>query len=188
MATTVTTRQLPSRLVLQISSVVIAATSVALVAVAVSARPPATSSVTPGDVIDTFLLARQMGDVDTATNLFQSDASFTDSDGSTSRGMDAATRLIERYSGFEAGPRQVSGNEVVWTEALPIRTPDNLQFQQDTQPELAAEVPYYAFVQAMCAVVTNGKIHAVFALAADETFASGRHCPGYADPNSASTT
>jgi hypothetical protein len=96
-------------------------------------------------------------------------------------------RLIERYNDFEAGVPQVTGNEVVWTEALPIRTPDGLQFQQDTRPELAAEVPYYAFVQAMCAVVTNGKIHAVIALAAKETFVPVRHCAGD-DPNSASTT
>jgi hypothetical protein len=92
--------------------------------------------------------------------------------------MAAATRLTERYSGFEAGPRQVTGKEVVWTEALPIRTPDNLQFQQDTQPELASEVPYYAFVQAMCAVVTNGKIHTVIELPANRTFAADRHCDG----------
>ena len=90
--------------------------------------------------------------------------------------MDAGGRLIERYNGFEPGPRQVTGNEVVWTELLPIRTPDGLQFQQDTQPELASEVPYYAFVQAMCAVVTNGRIHAVVALPAAETFVPGRGC------------
>jgi hypothetical protein len=92
--------------------------------------------------------------------------------------MDAATRLIERYSGFEPGPRQPIGNEVVWREALPIRTPDGLQFQQDTQPELASEVPYYAFVQTMCAVVTNGKIHTVIELPASRTFAADRHCDG----------
>jgi hypothetical protein len=157
---------------------VIASIAVALVAVAVLARPPETSSLTPDDVIDQFLSARQMGDLDTATNLFQSDASFSDSDGSTSRGMDAATRLFERYNGFEPGSRQPMGNEVVWTEALPIRTPDGLLFQQDTQPELASEVPYYAFVQTMCAVVTNGRIHAVIALPADRTFAPDRHCDG----------
>ena len=75
-----------------------------------------------------------------------------------------------------------------WTEAFPIRTPDNLQFRQHTRPELAAELPYYAFVQAMCAVVTNGKIHAVYALAVAETFVPGRHCASDVDPNSASMT
>jgi hypothetical protein len=178
MATTVTRHQLPGRLGLQISSVVILAIVVALVAVAVSARPPDSSSPTPDDVIDTFLTASQMGDVNTATNLFQGDASITDSAGDTSYGRDAARRLIERYNGFEAGPRQVTGNEVVWTEALPIRTPDNLQFQQETRPELSAEVPRYASVQAVCAVVTNGRIRAVIALPADRTFAPDRHCNG----------
>jgi hypothetical protein len=119
-----------------------------------------------------------MGDIDTATKLFQSDASFTDSAGNTSRGMDAAARLIERYSGFEAGARQVTGNEVVWTEALPIRTPDGLHFQQELMPELAAEVPYYASIQAMCAVVTNGTIHSVMALPPDRTFSPNRQCDG----------
>jgi hypothetical protein len=178
MATTVTTRQLPSRPVLQISSVVIASITVALVAVVVSARTPDTSALRPGDVIDRFLSARQTGDVDTASNLFQSDASFTDSSGATAHGTDAGRRLFERYEGFEAGPRQVTGDEVVWTEALPIRTPDNLQFQVDAQPELSAEVPRYAFVQAMCAVVTNGRIRAVIALPVDRTFAPDRHCDG----------
>jgi hypothetical protein len=121
-----------------------------------------------------------MGDVDAATKLFQSDTSFTDSAGNTFHGTEAARRVIESYNGFEAGPRQVTGNQVVWTEALPIRTPDNLQFQQDTQPELSAEVPRYAFVQAVCAVVTNGRIHVVIALPVDSTFASDRHCDGAA--------
>jgi hypothetical protein len=178
MATTVTTRPLPGRLVLQISSAAIAAIAVALVAVAVAARPPDTSSLGPGEVIDTFLSARQMGDVDTATTLFQSNASFTDAAGNTTYGVDAATRLIERYDGFEPGPRQVTGNEVVWTEALPVRTPDGLQFQQQLMPELAAEVPYYDSVQAVCAVVANGRIHAVTALPADRTFGPDRHCEG----------
>jgi hypothetical protein len=152
-----------------------------------AASPPETATLAPGEVIGKFLAARQVHDIDMAIKLFESDAAITDSAGNASHGTEATMRLIERYNGFEAGVPQVTGNEVVWTEALPIRTPANLQFQQDTQPELAAEVPYYAFVQAMCAVVTNGKIHAVFALAADDTFESGRHCPGYADPNSAST-
>jgi hypothetical protein len=176
MVTTVTRRQLPGRPVLRISSFAIAAMAVALVAVAVSARAPDTSSLTPDEVIDTFLSARQIGDAHTATNLFQGDASFTDSAGYTSYGMDAATRLIERYNGFEAGPRQVTGREVVWTEALPIRTPDGLQFQQELMPELSPEVPRYAFIQAICAVVTNGKIHAVTALPSGRTFGPDRHC------------
>jgi hypothetical protein len=177
MATTVTIRQLPGRPVLQISVVVIAFT-VALVGVAVAARPPDRGSLGPGAVIDIFLSARQMGDIDTATNLFESDAIITDSAGKTSRGMDAPTRLIELYSGFEAGPRQVTGNQVVWTEALPIRTPDGLHFQQELMPELAGEVPYYDSVQAMCATVTNGRIHSLIVLPADRTFAPDRHCDG----------
>jgi hypothetical protein len=177
MAITVIARQPPGR-PLPLLSVVIASIAVALVAVAVSPRPPETSSVASGDVIDAFLSARQIDDVDTATNLFDADALITDSAGNTSRGVDAAKQLIERYNGFEAGPRQVTGSEVVWTEALPIRTPDGLQFQQETQPELSAEVPYYALVQAMCAVVTNGRIHAVIALPAERTFGPDRHCDG----------
>jgi hypothetical protein len=149
---------------------------------------PGRESLAPGDVIGKFLFARQVHDVDAAIAFFETDAAITDSDGTTARGRDAAMRLMERYDGMVAGAPQVTGDEVVWTEAFPIRTPDNLQFQQDTQPELAAEIPYYAFVQAMCAVVTNGKIHAVFALAAAETFVPRRHCAGDVDPNSASTT
>jgi len=87
MATTVTARQLPSRRVLQISSIVLGSLAVTLVAMLALARPPDTSRVTPGDVIDEFLSARQTGDVDTATNLFQSDATITDSAGHTSRGI-----------------------------------------------------------------------------------------------------
>jgi hypothetical protein len=94
-----------------------------------------------------------------ALELFESGAIIADSSGTTSRGSDAATCLVERYYDFEAGAPQVTGNEVLWTEALPIRTPDNLQFQQDARPEPSTDVPYYAFVQAMCALLTNGKIH-----------------------------
>jgi hypothetical protein len=173
--TRVTTRQLARRPVLQVSSAVIA---VALVAVAVSTRPPDASTQRPGDVIDTFLAARQVHDLDAARASFDSDATVTDSAGNTAHGTDAAARLIERYDGFEPGPRQVTGNEVVWTEALPIRTPDGLQFQQELMPELAAEVPYYASVQALCAVVTNGRIHTVIALPANRTFGPDRHCDG----------
>lgn len=70
----------------------------------------------------------------------------------------------------------MTGTEVVWNEALPIRTPDNLQFQQQVRPELSAEVPYYGFVQAVCAVVTNGTIRTVLALPANRTFGADRHC------------
>jgi hypothetical protein len=154
----------------------IAAIALTLVAAAVLAPPPDTSSLTPGDVVDEFLSARQMGDVGRAAKLFQSDASFTDSAGNTSHGIDATTRLIERYNGFEPGPRQVTGDEVVWTEALAIRTPDGLHFQQELMPELAAEVPDYGSIQAMCAVVTNSRIDAVKALPADRTFSPDRYC------------
>ena len=186
MAITATTHQLHTRLPRRLI-VAIASGAAALVALAILTPRPDTASLAPGDVIDKFISARQMGDIDTATKLFQSDASFTDSAGNTSRGMDAAARLIERYNGFEAGARQVTGNEVVWTEALPIRAPDGLHFQQELMPELAGEVPYYASIQAMCAVVTNGTIHAVFALPAAETFVTGRHCARDEGRNSNST-
>ena len=48
------------------------------------------------------------------------------------------------------------------------------------------EVPYYASVQAMCAVVTNGAIHAPFELAAGKTFVPGRQCASDDDRNSTS--
>ena len=145
------------------------------------ASQAARESLVPSDVISKFLSARQVRDLDAALALFETDATITDSDGTPARGADAALRLIQRYNGMVAGAPRVSGNEVVWTEAFPIRTPDNLQFQQDTQPELSAEVPYYALVHSMCAVVTNGKIHALFALAVVETFAPDRHCAVDAD-------
>jgi hypothetical protein len=111
-----------------------------------------------------------------ASTLFESDVTITDSAGATDRGLNGAARLFERYSGFEPGIREVAGNQVLWTEALPIRTSDNLQFQQEVAPELLSEVPRYALVQAMCAVVTNGRIHVVIALSAAKTFAHDRHC------------
>jgi hypothetical protein len=178
MATTVTARQLPGRL-LRLLSVVIALIAIALVALTISPWRPDDASPAPGDVVDRFLAARQVHDLDAATASFESDASVTDSAGNSTHGTDAATRLIERYNGFEPGPRQVTGNEVVWTEAHPIRTPDGLHFQQELMPELAAEVPYYDSVQAMCAVVANGKIHAVVTLGLD----SQRSCQG-AEPSS----
>ena len=140
MATTVTARQLPGRL-LRLLSVVMASIAIALVAVTISNWRPNDARPAPGDVVDRFLAARQMHDLDAARASFESDAVVTDSVGNSTRGTDAATRLIERYNGFEPGPRQVTGNEVVWTEALPIRTPDALHFQQELNPELAAEVP-----------------------------------------------
>jgi hypothetical protein len=146
--------------------------------VADSPPPPDGSSLAAGNVIGKYLSARQEHDISAALELFESEASITDAAGNTARGMNAVTRLMDRYYGFEAGPWQATGNEVEWTEALPIRTPDNLQFQQDTQPELASEVPYYAFVQRMCAVVSTGKIHAVMALTADRTFVPSGQCGG----------
>jgi hypothetical protein len=73
MATTVAARQLPGKL-LRLLSVVIAPMAIALVALTISQRRPDTSSLPPGDVIDQFLSARQMGDVGTAIKLFKSDA------------------------------------------------------------------------------------------------------------------
>jgi hypothetical protein len=176
--TTISARQLPGRL-LQLLSVAIASMAIALVALVLSApaRPDNTSPA-PGEVVDRLLAVRQVHDVDAATALFASDATITDSAGNSTRGTEAATRLIERYNGFEPGPRQVIGNGVLWTEALPIRTSDNLQYQQELLPEFSAEVPRYALVQAMCAVVASGKIHAVIAVTAD----SQRFCQG-AEPS-----
>jgi hypothetical protein len=174
MATTATARQPPGTF-LRLLSVVIASIAIALVALTIAQwRPDDAATPAPGDVVDEFLAASQALDLDAATATFEGDATITDSTGNSTRGTDAATRLIERYDGFEAGPRQVTGNEVVWTEALPIRTPDNRQFQHDVRPELSAEVPYYDSVQAMCAVVANGKIHAVVTLDLD----SQRSCHG----------
>src|SRR5262249_49482860 len=151
MAITVTARQLPRSSVLQISSAAIASIAVALVAVTVSQWRP--DGPAPGAIVDRYLAARQVDDLDAATAALDSDVAVTDSSGNTTRGTDAAIALTERYNGFEPGPRQVSGNNVAWTEALPIRTPDNLQFQQQLQPELSAEVPYYSVVERVCAVV-----------------------------------
>lgn len=177
MATTVTARLL-TRSHLQLLSVVIASSAIALVGLTISQWRPDHPSPAPGDVVDRFLAARQAHDLNAATEFFESDATITDSVGNSTHGADSASRLIERYDGFEAGPLQVTGNEVVWTEALPIRTPDGLHFQQDLMPVLAAEVPHYAFVQTMCAVVTNGTIHSVIALPMDRTFAPDRDCDG----------
>jgi hypothetical protein len=163
MATTLTARRPPGRLI-PLLSVVVATTAIALLALMISQWRQDDASPAPGDVVDRFLAARQVHDLNAATASFESDATITDSAGNSTHGADSASRLIERYEGFEAGPLQVTGNEVVWTEALPIRTPDNLQFQQQVQPELSAEVSYYASVQTMCAVVANGKIHAVVTL------------------------
>jgi hypothetical protein len=179
MATTVNVGQAPGT-VLRLLSVAIAVVAVALVALAISTPGPDTASPAPGDVIDRFLSVRQAHDVGAATALFENDATITDSTGEAARGSDAATRLFERYSSYESGPRQVTGNEVVWTEALPIRTSDNLQYQQELSPELLAEVPRYAAVQVMCAVVTDGKIHAMIALPADSERSCGAVEPALA--------
>ena len=175
MATTLPARQLPRKPVLQVASLLIASIAVALAALTISHWRPAEASPAPGDVVDRFLAARQVHDPDAAAAAFETDARVTDSAGNSTRGTDAAARHVARYGGFEPGPREVPGNEVIWTEALPIRTPDNLQFQQELQPELSTEVPYYDSVQTMCAVVTNGRIHAVVALPANRAFGLDRH-------------
>jgi hypothetical protein len=140
MATTVNVGHAPVKL-LRVAGTMIAVGLLALVALATSTLRPIAASPAAGDVIETFLSARQAHDVNAAATLFENDATITDSTGASARGSDAATRLFERYSGYEAGPRQVTGNEVVWTEAFPIRTSDNLQYQQESSPELLAEVP-----------------------------------------------
>src|SRR5579864_4164088 len=143
---------------------------VAAIGLAISARGPTDESTPPGEVIDRFLSAAQAHDSDSATALFQSDATIAESGGTVSRGRDAAMRFIKQYDGYEAGPQQVTGNEVVWTESLPIWRPESLQAtvaDREMLTRLSDEVPMYEYVQVMCAVVTDGKIHAVIALAAD---------------------
>src|SRR5579864_6895393 len=83
MATTVTTRQLPSRLVLQISSALIASIAIALAALTISPWRPDNGSSAPGDVVDRFLAARQVHDLAAATAPFESDTIVTDSAGNS---------------------------------------------------------------------------------------------------------
>src|SRR5262249_11439731 len=115
---------------------------------------------------------------------------------------DVARRFIAKYGGDEAGSRQVTGDEVVWDERPLIRMSDSSPAattdQQSRLQQLVAlhaaalsatnsgfqgfvapqDVPGSADVQVMCAVVIDGKIHAVIALAEE----SERSCHA-AEPN-----
>jgi hypothetical protein len=113
------------------------------------------------EVVDAFLAAQSVDAVDAAAAFFETDASITDSSGRSISGADGIRRLIGSLNGWEAGPRQAAGPQVVWAESLPIWQLTGADLMQ-----LEQEVPHYAAVQVMCAVVTDGKIHALIALPA----------------------
>jgi hypothetical protein len=119
----------------------------------------------PTEVIDAFLTAQRGGDAEAAAALFERDAVVTDASGQPARGTDAVRRLIERLNGWEAGARQANGDEVIWAESLPNWQPSAVS--TDLELRLQQEVPHYAVTRWMCAVITDGKIHAVTALAVD---------------------
>jgi hypothetical protein len=173
MASTVTESHLHGRL-LHLFSGAIASIVVALV---IARSRPDSASLSAGDVVDRVLAARQLHDTDAAMSWFESDVSVTDSAGTSVRGREAARRLVRQYNEFDAGPRQVNGSEVIWTETIPHRSADNFAFEQSSA-QLATEVPRYASVQPMCALVTDGKIHALVAL----DTGSPRSCRG-AEPS-----
>jgi hypothetical protein len=114
-------------------------------------------------VIDGFLAAQGVEDVDAAAAFFAADASITDSSGRSAFGTYAVRRLIDSLIGWEAGPRQATGHEVIWAESLPIWPPSAVLADLDLR--LEQEVPHYAYIQIMCAVVTDGKIHTLSTLA-----------------------
>jgi hypothetical protein len=117
------------------------------------------------EVIDAFLSAQSVDDADAAAAEFEIDAVIADTAGRTTTGTNAVRRLIGSLNGWEAGPRQANGNEVIWAESLPIwKLPDA---PSDLDLRLEQEVPHYASTQWMCAIVTNGKIQAL-------TLAAGR--------------
>jgi hypothetical protein len=117
----------------------------------------------PTEVIEAFLAAQRVNDEEAAAALFANDALIADTAGRTTTGTDAVRRLIERLNGWEAGPRQANGHEVIWAESLPNWQPSAAPTDLDLL--LEQEVPHYAYTQLMCAVVTDGKIHALIALA-----------------------
>jgi len=118
----------------------------------------------PTEVINAFLAAQSVDDVDTAAAFFEADASITDSTGRSAFGTDAVRHLIYSLNGLEAGPRHATGHEVIWAESLPNWQPSAAPTDLDLL--LEQEVPHYAFTQVMCAVVTDAKIHALITLAA----------------------
>jgi hypothetical protein len=116
----------------------------------------------PIDVIDAFLTAQGVDEA--ATSFFETDALITDSSGRSAFGTDAVRLMIHSLNGWEAGPRQATGNEVTWAESLPIWKLPNPPTELDLR--LEQEVPHYEYAHLMCAVVIDGKIHALIALAA----------------------
>jgi hypothetical protein len=119
----------------------------------------------PTAVIDALLAAQRGDDAEAAAALFENDALIADPSGQPAFGTDAVRRLIERLHGWEAGARQANGDEVIWAESLPNWQPSAAP--TDLELRLQQEVPHYAATRWMCAVVTDGKIRAVTALATD---------------------
>ena len=117
-------------------------------------------------VIDAFLVAQGEGDLDAAEAFFEPDALIIDSSGRSAFGTYAVRRLIDSVNGWEAGPRLAIGQEVTWAESLPIWRLSTAP--TDFEVRLEQEVPHYAYVEIMCAVVTDGKIHALSVLAAGD--------------------
>ena len=138
-----------------------------------SAQQPSESRAAPVVVIDAFLAAQGVGDVDAAAAFFAADASITDSSGRSAFGNYAIRHLINGLNGWEAGPRLATGQEVTWAESLPIwhlsAAPTAFELA------LEQEVPHFAYVEILCAVVTDGKIYTLRELTVD----SQRSCePG----------
>ena len=129
------------------------------------------SHVGPTDVIDAFLAAQGVDDVEAAAAFFETHALITDSSGHSAFGTDAVRPMIQSLQGWEAGPRQATGDEVTWAESLPIWKLPNPPTEFDLR--LEQEVPHYAYTHLMCAVVADNGIHALIALAAG----SQRSCP-----------
>jgi hypothetical protein len=129
----------------------------------ISSEPqPHGANAGPSDIVEAILTARRMNDEAAAASLFANDASIVDSAGAKTTGAHAALRLIESLSGLEAWPRHANGNEVIWSEALPNWQPPAIPTDLDLL--LEQEVPHYAYVQLMCAVVVDGKIHSLTTL------------------------
>jgi hypothetical protein len=116
----------------------------------------------PTEVIDAFLATQSVHDVDAGATFFETDASITDRTGRTNSGTDAVRGMIGNLQGWEAGPRQATGDQVIWAESLPIWKLPAAPTELDLR--LEQEVPHYAAIQLMCAVITGNKIHALIAL------------------------
>ena len=156
-----------------------------------SSGQPSSGSVVARHFIEEY------GDYETARAALSSDSPIPESSGNAARASDVASRFIEDYGDYAAGPRQVTGNEVLWAESPPIRTPDSSQAVAPDQHSRLQQVlalhsaalaagnigyqgfvaPQTAFSSAgvllMCAEVTEGKIYAMAAVSVD----SQRSCP-----------